>query len=146
MAVLVIDASVAVKWFVRESGTESALRLLEGDALLIAPEIFRPEAVNALLKQHRRGQLGDDLLDRALSGLELNMPQLVASGSLMERATSIARRLRHPIYDCLYLALAERWSTAFVTADARFVRTCRAGLVDDSIVERLRILEEYQGQ
>ena len=61
----------------------------------------------------------------------------------MERAVGIARRLRHPIYDCLYLALAERWDTVFVTADLKFVTLCRAGLVDDPIVERLRTHDTF---
>ncbi len=32
----------------------------------------------------------------------------------------------HPIYDCLYLAAAERLSTQLVTADARFINRVRA--------------------
>jgi predicted nucleic acid-binding protein len=47
----------------------------------------------------------------------------------------LARRLNHPIYDCVYLALAERERARFVTADQRLLRravSLRAGtmLVD----------------
>jgi hypothetical protein len=34
---ITVDASVAVKWFIDEPGTDKAIRLLEGDDQLIAP-------------------------------------------------------------------------------------------------------------
>jgi predicted nucleic acid-binding protein len=34
---------------------------------------------------------------------------------------ALAIRLKHPIYDCFYLALAERERCALVTADARLI-------------------------
>jgi predicted nucleic acid-binding protein len=47
----------------------------------------------------------------------------------------LARRLSHPVSDCVYLALAERERARFVTADQRLLRravSLRAGatLVD----------------
>lgn len=134
------------KWFVREAGTDDALRLLGDEStVLLAPDLFRAEVVNALLKQHRKGALTDDLLDKALVELKGVSPQLVSAEPVMERAIGVARRLGHPIYDCLYLALAERWGTILVTADLRFVTACRAKLVDDPVVERLRPLDTLGG-
>ncbi len=37
-------------------------------------------------------------------------------------AMDVARRLGHPVYDCAYLALAEREHAAFVTANHRLLR------------------------
>lgn len=145
MRTIVIDASVAVKWFVREANTDGAVHLLEDEeTLFVAPDIFRAEVVNALLRQHREGALTDDLPDLALIELEAAMPHLVSSGQLMDRAVAIARRIRHPIYDCLYLALAERWETVLVTADDKFVDLCRRRLTNDHVVERLRALPEHR--
>jgi predicted nucleic acid-binding protein len=41
---------------------------------------------------------------------------------LAKRAFEIASELRHPVYDCFYLALAEREDAALVTADRRLIR------------------------
>ena len=145
MRFVVVDASVAVKWYVDETGSDLALSLLDrDDLLLLAPDIFLAEIVNALLRQSRAGQLTAEAFDTALGDLSLTAPQLIASARLLERAVAIARRLAHPVYDCLYLALAERWETVFVTADVEFVTRCRRQLADDPITNRLRLLHEHE--
>ena len=40
---------------------------------------------------------------------------------LLDSALDLAIQLNHPIYDCLYLALALRHDTDVITADRRFV-------------------------
>jgi predicted nucleic acid-binding protein len=144
MRFIVVDASVAVKWYVNETGSEKAVALLENeDLFFLAPDIFLAEAVNALLRQQGAGQLVDEALDKALRDLTFSRPELVSSTRLIDRAVVIARAIRHPIYDCLYLALAKRWETVFVTADAEFVDRCRNQLPTDPITKRLRLLEEF---
>lgn len=144
MPVLVVDACVAVKWLVREADTEKAVGLLEDVSnSFIAPDIFRLEVVNAVLKQNRLGHLADNLLDRALLELDGVMPELVVSSDIMPLAISIARRVRHPIYDCLYLSLAEHRDATLITADQKFAIICRDRLRGDPIRERLRVLRDY---
>lgn len=145
MTSLVIDASVAVKWYVREVGSDKAVLLLaDSQYEFLAPDIFHAEVVNALLRQAREGQLPEDALASALTDIGKAVPRLVASSEVMERATGLARALDHPIYDCLYLALAEANDTVLVTADAEFVSRCRKRLKDAPATARLRLLEEFQ--
>ena len=145
MRFVVLDASVAVKWYVDETDSESAVALLDVDDLIfLAPDIFLAEVVNALLRQSRAGQLTEGALDRALRDLSFSAPELIASTRLMDRAVAVARALGHPVYDCLYLALAERWETVLITADAEFVGRCRSRLADDPITSRLRLLHEFE--
>jgi predicted nucleic acid-binding protein len=51
---LIIDACVAIKWFVPEPGHEAATALLEGNSDLLAPDWLLIEVANALWKQWRR--------------------------------------------------------------------------------------------
>ena len=44
---LVIDASVALKWFVEEQGSDKARGLLSREERLIAPELLLAEVFNA---------------------------------------------------------------------------------------------------
>ena len=80
---VVLDASVAVKWYVAETDTERAVALLEADnVLFLAPDLLPAEVVNALLRQSRAGQLTEEALDKALRDLSFSAPELIASTRL----------------------------------------------------------------
>jgi predicted nucleic acid-binding protein len=115
---LVVDASVALKWVLAEPGQAAAEALLDED--LIAPSLWLLEAANALWRRNLRGELGVDEAEERLSEL-FNAP--VTSIPIEEdlsAAVALAQRLGHPVYDCLYLALAMREQAQVVTADRRF--------------------------
>jgi predicted nucleic acid-binding protein len=102
---LVIDASIAVKWVVEESGTPEALTLRRR-ARLVAPDLLAVECANVLWKKVQRHELSREeplLARRLLQGAEI---ELVPTRSLLEAGARIAIELDHPAYDCLYLALA----------------------------------------
>ena len=54
---LVIDASVALKWFVEEDGTQQAAAILDGTELLIAPDLIVAEVCNAGWRAVRAGTM-----------------------------------------------------------------------------------------
>ena len=78
-----------------------------------------------------------------MSELDGVMPELVPSGDVMPLAISIARRVRHPIYDCLYLSLAEHRNATPITADEKFAILCRDRMRGDPICDRLTALRDY---
>jgi predicted nucleic acid-binding protein len=123
---LVIDASIAVKWVVEESGTPEALTLRRR-ARLVAPDLLAAECANVLWKKVRRHELSRQealLAARLLQGAEI---ELVPTRALLEAAARIAIELDHPAYDCLYLALAIEKGCRFVTADGRLLRKLGQG-------------------
>jgi predicted nucleic acid-binding protein len=115
---VVVDASVALKWVLDEPGSESADALLEEE--LIAPALWLLEAANALWWRSQRGEITPDEATERLTEL-LNAPVATTTieGDLLT-AAELASRLDHPVYDCLYLAMAIRENTYVVTADSRF--------------------------
>ena len=119
---VIVDASVAVKWVIDEAGSDRAALLLDG-RVLHAPRLLFIEAANALWAIARRGAIPAEGTDEALSALleaplrhEAETPELVA------RAHRLACALDHPVYDCVYMALAIELGAPVVTADARFLR------------------------
>jgi len=115
---IVIDASIAVKWVLNEPATDEALALQDGQ--LIAPELWLAEAANALWRHVRIGELTSE---QALARMHELTEAPVASLAIephVERALALAIELAHPIYDCLYLALALAQDTYVVTDDRRF--------------------------
>ena len=128
---VVIDASVALKWVLDEPGSEAAVTLRDQE--LVAPALWLAEAVNALWRRARIGEITDDEAASRFSEL-MNAP--VASIAIephLEAALKLATEIGHPVYDCIYLALALHRRTHVVTADRRFASAAstpaRAGSV-----------------
>lgn len=116
---LVVDASVAVKWFLVEPGDREALALLDGDEPLIAPELVVAEVVNAVWKRLVSGGIDASQAADLPRAILKVFSELRPIGALAARALEIAAELRHPAYGCFYLALAEDQSAKLVTADRR---------------------------
>jgi predicted nucleic acid-binding protein len=117
----VVDASVAIKWLIKEPETPQALRLA-AHSRLIAPDLLTAEFANVLRTKIRAGEFDLELVEEAADVLHSAGLTLVPMEPLMTAAIRIAHRLQHPAYDCFYLALALAEGCAFVTADARLIR------------------------
>lgn len=122
---IVIDASVAVKWILPEAGSPAAAALREQDTDLTAPSLVAAEIGNAIWKAVQQGAL-----DRSdgLAGIETALiwfQSVIPIEELRVRALALAIELRHPIYDCFYLALAERENAPLVTADEAMIAAAR---------------------
>jgi predicted nucleic acid-binding protein len=114
---LVIDASVAVKWVLIEPGSPRALAL-RNEGGLIAPSLIAAEVGNALWKAVRRDAFArQDALD-AIRTILLAFDALIPIEDLQLRALELSLELDHPIYDCFYLALAERERAPLVCMDS----------------------------
>jgi len=118
---LVVDASVACKWFIAEANTADAEALLVGGSLLLAPDLIVPEVCNVACLKLRRGEIASDQAAAMVDGLPDLFDELVPSVQLAGRAFAIASTLAHPAYDCFYLALAELRGMRLVTADRRLL-------------------------
>ena len=115
---LVIDASVALKWVLNEAGTEAADALLDEE--LIAPALWLIEAANALWRRARHGEITSEEAAERLTELYNAPVTTTPIEDDLLAAADLAAALDHPVYDCLYLALAIREDTFVVTADSRF--------------------------
>jgi predicted nucleic acid-binding protein len=118
---VVIDASVAAKWFVVEPGASAARELVETESVLIAPELVIVEVLNVVWKRFIRNDLERDQMDHIPDALPKLFTELWPTVWLARRAFEIAAELRHPVYDCFYLALAESENATLVTADRRLI-------------------------
>jgi predicted nucleic acid-binding protein len=122
---LVVDASVALKWVLPEAGSEAALGLI-GRNRLIAPDLLAVEAGNALWLRVRRRELTAVEARTALVDLLGAPVDYVPDRPLARAALSLAADLGYPAYDCVYLALAMERAGIVVTADRRFAAAVTA--------------------
>jgi predicted nucleic acid-binding protein len=119
---LVVDASVATKWFIVEPGRPEARRLLDGTHPLVAPDLIVAEVVNVVWKRLIAGAIDRSQAAEVPRELPRLFAELCPLATLAERALTVAEELRHPAYDCFYLALAEAKDAKLVTADRRFAQ------------------------
>jgi predicted nucleic acid-binding protein len=141
---LVLDTSVAVKFYLPEEWREEALTILaavgEGEAKLLAPSTVQPELFNALWQQHRRGKLsrvevGEHWGDFSVTSIDLYAPE-----DLMPRAAQMALETGVIVYDALFLALAEDAGAFLVTADDRLLKALR-GTVYAGLAQHLSAVD-----
>ena len=121
----VLDSSVGFKWLVVEPLTDKARRLRDDyrNAIheLLAPDVFPIEVVHGLTRAERQGRITAAEGAMFLRDLLLTLPQLHPSLALLPKAYAISSRLRIGVYDCLYIALAERETCELVTADDKLI-------------------------
>jgi predicted nucleic acid-binding protein len=123
---VVVDASVAVKWVLPEAGSDRAAAIRTADDDLVAPSLACAEIGSAIWRAVLRGDVSAAEARRDLRVAVDHYRRIVPLEELAERAIDLAMRLRHPIYDCFYLALAEREGCPLITADSRLVAAAKA--------------------
>lgn len=83
-----------------------------------APDLLIAETLNAFWKLGRAGPGAPPPTDVLAV---LDAIRLVPSRELAAKAAEFAERFDHPVYDCLYLALAEAEADVLLTADKRLL-------------------------
>jgi predicted nucleic acid-binding protein len=126
---IVVDASVAVKWLVSEKDEDAAEELLRTEAQVAGPAFLRVEVTAAIARKARFGEIS---ASQAASAVELWHSMLrgpdidlIAEDPDLARALALSLELSHPLQDCVYLALAERLDAPLVTADEKFAAKAR---------------------
>jgi predicted nucleic acid-binding protein len=133
VSLVVVDASVAVKWFLPENGealADQALALLDKydkqEVRFVVPDLFYVETASAIWKAVRVGRVPRAFGDQALVLLTQRKFPTVPSLKLLDKAFQIAADYGRTVYDCLYVALAVQTNTHLITADERLANSLAA--------------------
>lgn len=118
---VVVDASVAIKWYMPEIYEQKATKLLAGSYELNAPELIIPEFGNIIWQKERRGEFSSPSGAKTVVKAFLNAnvrfhPQVGVAAFVGAELTG------QTVYDWTYLALALSLSCQLVTADQRFYK------------------------
>ncbi len=128
---LVLDASIALKWFFEEKDTEKALQILkdikEAKIIGVVPHLFYFEIANVLKTKTSY------LLRETARSLKVlfNIPlQVVKTDlSLLSTAHKYARKFNLSIYDASYIAVAFLKNATLVTADEKMVKKVKLSFI-----------------
>jgi predicted nucleic acid-binding protein len=125
VTMLVVDASVALKFVTEEPGREAAQALLAAPDPLIAPDWMLAEAASGLARKVLVHGLPRANAEASLSALPQFFSRLHPTLGLLDSSLDLSLRLGHPFYDCLYLALALREAATLITADKKLEKAAR---------------------
>jgi predicted nucleic acid-binding protein len=135
VSVLVVDASVAAKWFLPAKGetlVEEAVRLFHqyarGEVRFLVPDLFWAELGNLFWKAVCQNRWTYTSAEAALTALEERKLPTISSSVLLDLAFRIATVFDRTVYDSLYIALAVHSKAQLVTADERLANAVAAEL------------------
>jgi predicted nucleic acid-binding protein len=132
----VCDTSLLFKLIVAEPDSDRAITLIRS-ARIFVPDFVFLEIGNVLWSRIRRRDMEYHEAKRLLDHLRDLGFEIMQIGRFVDRALQIATAIDHPIYDCLYLALAENINVPLVTADRRFTSAIRRGRLQTAEVKLL---------
>lgn len=118
---LVLDASAAVRTIEGLQEAEPLRQAIAKADLVLAPELMLTEVANALWRLQRSGQLDPETVHDLLRQAELLVDRVEPDRHLHGEALALACHLDHPVYDCLYLALARREAANLLSTDRRLL-------------------------
>lgn len=122
----VLDSNVGAKWVLVEDLSDKAdafrAEVVAGVHELIAPDVYPIEVAHALTKAQRQARIAQHEIRLLLAEVLLTPPQFHPYLPLLDRAVDLAAAARMGVYDCLYVALAEREGCEVLTADVRMKR------------------------
>jgi predicted nucleic acid-binding protein len=131
---LVLDASVAVKWFLQseEPWKIEALGLLDRyrakEFEMVVPDLFWAEFGNVLLKATRQGRCTVAEAEESIRRINALRIPTAPSAALLEQAFVVASQYGRSFYDSLYVALAVSIEATLITADERLANAVAAHL------------------
>lgn len=107
---IVVDSSIVVKWFVTESLTPQALKLLDGylpgNINFIAPDLLSAEFGNTIWKKVRLSGLNKEDAEQIINVFQELPIIFVPTQELLKEAFRIAIAYDRTVYDALYVALS----------------------------------------
>ena len=122
---VVVDASVVLRWFVVQEGHQQAVdwlrRFVLDPDLLVAPDLLRFEVHGALARLTPKRDAG--WARRSFERFDrFGIRTVSTDGKLFDRALALSAELRIAGYDAVYVAHAEALRVPWLTADRRVLR------------------------
>lgn len=125
-----LDASVAAKWFNKESLTDKAVQVrdafVEGSIELVAPEHMVYEVGNSIWKNKTLVPADAAAAIRDLLDLELELVRLTPE--LATSAMKVARDYSITFYDAAYVVVADRLNAPLISADSLMISKSKEGI------------------
>lgn len=116
---MVVDASVAVKWFFPEPAADLAPQLLPAADALIAPDLLLIEVGSALTRRYRRREMSRADVSASMQDMQMLGIRYIPAATLLSDALAVSLANRQAMVDRLCLALTRQPRQPLATFDPR---------------------------
>ncbi len=131
---MIADTSAYIPLFVTHPLAVPASTAVGDGRPLHVPEFSLIEAANTLWKYGIQGGMSSADIKVTLGAIRTQMT-VWPDMPLLEDAAEIALGLRHPVYDCLFIALALQRGEPLATADRKLAEVARRAGVEAVLIE-----------
>jgi predicted nucleic acid-binding protein len=130
---LVLDASVALKWYLADEGDSAEAldllnRYISGELEIMAPALLQYEVINGLMVARKRSRIHEEVILSAIEGFVKLGLRFVGLSGHHSRILYYCKSYSRSAYDASYLALAEAEQIPFITADERLYNAVKKDL------------------
>jgi predicted nucleic acid-binding protein len=129
----VVDASVAVKWFLDECDSDKAIKLWKKhksqEIRIIVPELLFIEVLNAL-KYKKLNEEELKKVNEALWNSQFIIEKL--NKTILDKSAAISIKNNLTIYDSIYIALSQLHGCVLITADESLSKHENVNLLNKS--------------
>src|SRR3989338_5591950 len=134
---IVVDASVAIKWIEKEEDSEKAVLLQKSHLLkqneIIVPQLIYFEIANTLSTKSKVEEKYIELGINIVYNTDLKIEQLEKVDLL--KASNLAKKYKTSVYDMIYAVVAKKYDTILITTDEKFIQKAKFSYV--------KLLSEY---
>lgn len=130
---IVIDASVALKWYLAdEEHSQKALGLLDkyisNELDMLAPSLLEYEVINGLVIAKKRGRIQEDKILMAIDGFISLELKLINLSFCYPKVIHYCKASNRSAYDASYLAMADKEKIPLITADKELFNAVKKDL------------------
>lgn len=123
-AIIVLDASAAVRAVMDSGAQPLLLDHLATAAMVLAPALLRVEAANALWKYQRASVINTAEAHGRYAEICSLVHRFIDEQSLFPEALQLAADLNHPVYDAVYAVTTRRHAATLLSFDRRLHQLC----------------------
>ncbi len=120
---IVIDSSVAIKWFIPQNYSFEANKILyayeTNQLILIAPDLIYAEIGNIVWKIQRFQGLNQEYAQNIIDLFQKIQINIISADDLLRDAYDFAVKYQRSVYDSLYVVVSLRENCRFVSADEK---------------------------
>jgi len=117
--IIVLDASAGIEIALSRDNAESYERKIEKASKVITSELYKAETANVLWKYNSAGLLNKDEVQRRLKYCDDLIDEYIDISENNEEALNEGLRIKHCVYDLLYLVIARRNGAILLTEDKK---------------------------
>lgn len=127
---IVIDASVAVKWYLKdETDSGHAINMLldyqSGSVSFVVPHLFFYEIANTVNVAYKRKRIPDEDAQGIIEDLTQLKTDTIHSNDILNQAYKKAKKHNISVYDAIYLSVSNHAALPFYTADKKLFDSIR---------------------